>query len=146
MRTHLYSMLGVSSDGVLPDSHGEGTALEENGPVRFVWDKTTKQSIHNARMKIRVLADIKENRNLYKSVQTKDFGKKILDAAFEQCFTTFRAKYRAQNDNEVAQMSKKREEAKARKARHVSRRKMVRSLPLFLRTKLTSDSETHQSR
>ncbi|TEB30180.1 hypothetical protein FA13DRAFT_1733998, partial [Coprinellus micaceus] len=126
MRTHLYSMLGVSSDGVLPDSHGEGTALEENGPVRFVWDKTTKQSIHNARMKIR----------------TKDFGKKILDAAFEQCFTTFRAKYRAQNDNEVAQMSKKREEAKARKARHVSRRKMdqanerFRNSPIALRLAL----------
>jgi hypothetical protein len=76
-------------------------------------------------MKLRVLADIKEHRQLYKNVPTKDFGKKILDAAFEQCFTTFRTKFRAQNDDTVAFASKKREEAKARKARHVSRRKMV---------------------
>lgn len=125
MRTHLLQMLCVDSESRLPASHVEGTVLEDWDPVRFVWDKTTKQSVHNARMKIRVLTDIKEQRQLYKNVPTKDFGKKILDAAFEQCFTTFRTKYRAQNDDAVALQSKKREEAKARKARHVSRRKMV---------------------
>ncbi|KAJ2912176.1 hypothetical protein MD484_g8231, partial [Candolleomyces efflorescens] len=37
-------------------------------------------------MKIRILNDIKENRQLYKHAPSKDFGKKILDAAFQQCF------------------------------------------------------------
>lgn len=125
MRAHFWRMLGVEPDDKLPESHTEGVPLEPHQPVRFVWDKTTKQSIHNGRMKLRVLADIKEHRHLYKHVSSKDFGKKALDNAFEQCFTTFRQKFRAQNDVAIALQNKKREEAKARKSRHVSRRKTV---------------------
>ncbi|KAJ2916450.1 hypothetical protein MD484_g3981, partial [Candolleomyces efflorescens] len=136
LRAHFWRMLRIQTDDRLPDSHVEGEPLEPFQPVRFVWDKTTKQSVHNARMKIRILNDIKENRQLYKHVPSKDFGKKILDAAFEQCFTTFRQKYRAQTDVAVALQTKKREEAKARKARHVSRRKMKLSNRAESRLKL----------
>jgi hypothetical protein len=121
-------MLGVTNDKPLPDSHEEGASLGPSDPVRFVWDKTTKQSVHNTRMKARVIADIKQNKQLYKYVPSKDFGKKTLDAAFEQCFTTFRQKYKAQVNEFVAVQARKREEVKARKARHTSRRKMVSSL------------------
>ncbi|KAF6762738.1 hypothetical protein DFP72DRAFT_876790 [Ephemerocybe angulata] len=136
MRAHFWQMLQVNCDDRLPDSHCEAETLNPHEPIRFVWDKTTKQSVHNHRMKNRVLADIKENRNLYRNVPTKDFGKKTLDAAFEQCFTTFRQKYRAQNDDAVALQAKKREDAKARKARHVSRRKMKLSNRAESRLKL----------
>ncbi|TFK28855.1 hypothetical protein FA15DRAFT_633377 [Coprinopsis marcescibilis] len=124
MRAHFWHMLGVSSDSRLPESHVEGQPLGPSESVSFVWDKTTKQSVHNARMKGRILADLKQNRQQYKYVPVKDFNKKVLDAAFEQCFTTFRQKYRAQTDEAVAAQNKKREEIKARKARHASRRKM----------------------
>ncbi|EAU84676.2 hypothetical protein CC1G_00195 [Coprinopsis cinerea okayama7 len=124
MRAHFWRVLGISNDGKLPASHAEGTPLGPSDPVRFVWEKTTKQSVHNSRMKARVIADLKQNRQQYKHVPSKDFGKKILDAAFEQCFTTFRQKYRVQTDETVAAQSKRREEAKARKARHASRRKI----------------------
>jgi len=70
--------------------------------------------------------DIRENSKSYKHVPRKDFNKKILEATFEQCFVTFRQKFRAQRDALTAQNLKKREDAKARRARHVSRRKIVR--------------------
>ncbi|KAF8076546.1 hypothetical protein FPV67DRAFT_1445174 [Lyophyllum atratum] len=103
-----------------------------NDPVRFVWDKTTKQSVHNSRMKARIIADIKANRRMYKHVADKDFGKKVLEAAFEASFVTFRQKFRTQRDDALAMHQKKREEGKARKARHASRRKI----------KLSNRSET----
>ncbi|KAJ2912184.1 hypothetical protein MD484_g8238, partial [Candolleomyces efflorescens] len=66
-------------------------------------------------MKIRILNDIKENRQLYKHVP-------MLHQV---------TKYRARTDVAVAVQTKKREEAKARKARHVSHRKCKRLLPFY---------------
>ncbi|KAF5363724.1 hypothetical protein D9756_000742 [Leucocoprinus leucothites] len=124
MRAHFLRMMQIETDKELPDSHAEGEALGPDDPIRFVWDKTTKQSVHNSRMKTRIMNDIKENSKLYKHVPRKDFNKKILDATFEQCFVTFRQKFRAQRDALSAQNLKKREDAKARRARRVSRRKI----------------------
>jgi hypothetical protein len=145
-------MMVIEKDKILPDSHTEGTSLSPSDPVRFVWDKTTKQSVHNSRMKTRVLEDIKENQRLYKHVNSKEFSKKVLDTAFEQCFTTFRAKFKAQRDRLIAEHLKKREDGKARKARHLSRRKIVCISISFLVSQGYSpmlnncvDTETHQS-
>lgn len=128
MRAHFLRMMQVDTDKELPDSHAEGVALGPSEPIRFVWDKTTKQSVHNGRMKTRIMNDIRENNKLYRHVPRKDFNKKTLDAVFEQCFVTFRQKFRAQRDALTAQNLKKREDAKARRARHVSRRKIVGSV------------------
>ncbi|KAF8913783.1 hypothetical protein CPB84DRAFT_1720486 [Gymnopilus junonius] len=124
MRTHILKMMDLETDKQLPDSHAEGTQLDPTEPIRFVWDKTTKQSVHNARMKTRVLDDIKDKRRLYKDVSSKDFSKKVLDGAFEQCFVTLRQKYKTQRDALAASLVKKREDGKARKARHLSRKKI----------------------
>ena len=127
IRTHLLRMMDVKTDKELPDSHVEGTPLSAIGPVRFVWDKTTKQSVHNSRMKTRVLEDIKENRRLYKHVPKNEFGTRNLDTAFEQCFVTFRQKFKTQRDARAALDLRRREEGKARKSRHLSRKKNVRA-------------------
>lgn len=129
--------MGLDSDKLLPDSHSESTILDPSDPIRFVWDKTTKQSVHNGRMKKRVIDDIKENRKLYKHVSTKDFGKKSLDAAFEQCFVTLRQKFKYQRDGMSALNYKQREDNKARRARHLSRRKIVCSAPSVMPSLLT---------
>ncbi|KAJ3537722.1 hypothetical protein NMY22_g5474 [Coprinellus aureogranulatus] len=136
MRMHLLFMLGIDSNSPLPESHVEGTALDDCQPVRFIWEKTSKQSIHNSRMKIRVIEDLKEKRHQYEMVPGKYFGKKSLDAAFEQCFSTFRSKYRDQKDPCAALMTKRREEMKARKARHSSRRKIKLNHRAEIRLKL----------
>jgi hypothetical protein len=117
--------MGLEDDKDLPDSHPEGVTLGDEDPIRFVWDKTTKQSVHNARMKARAIADIKSNRKMYKHVSEKDFSKKTLDGAFEQSFTTLRQKFKAQRDAAIAVAYKKREDLKSRTARHLSRRKAV---------------------
>ncbi|KAF8974179.1 hypothetical protein BDZ97DRAFT_1647498 [Flammula alnicola] len=124
MRLHILRMMDIETDKELPDSHTEGTSLRPSEAVRFVWDKTTKQSVHNGRMKTRVLDAIKDNKRLYKHVPHKEFTKKNLDAAFEQCFVTLRQKFKAQRDGLTAESQKKREDGKARKARHLSRRKI----------------------
>lgn len=126
MRLHILYMMDLDTDRDLPDSHPESTSLAPSDPIRFVWDKTTKQSVHNARMKKRVIEDIRENRMLYKRVTNKDFNKKQLDASFEQYFVTLRQKFKKQRDEEFAHNYRQREDAKARKARHLSRRKVVR--------------------
>ncbi|KAG5648929.1 hypothetical protein DXG03_000278 [Asterophora parasitica] len=123
IRDHILRLMHTETDKELPDSHKEGVTIGPDDPVRFVWDKTTKQSVHNSRMKARVIADIKENRRLYKHVSDKDFGKKSLESAFEASFVTFRQKFRTQRDDAVALHHKKREDNKARKSRHLSRRK-----------------------
>lgn len=123
MRRHLLQLMDIISDKCLPDSHTEGTTLDETDPVRFVWDKTTKQSVHNARMKARVISDLKNNRRLYKHVPESDFGKKSLDGVFEQCFTTLRQKFKVQRDFQVAETTKRREDLKAQRARRLSRKK-----------------------
>ncbi|KAG6911232.1 hypothetical protein DXG01_003099 [Tephrocybe rancida] len=124
MRKHILRMMRLEDDKELPSSHTEDATLGPNEPIRFVWDKTTKQSVHNTRMKTRILADIKENRKKYKHVPDKDFGKKLLESAFEACFVTLRQKYKVQQNPDQAQKLKQREDTKARKARHVSRKKL----------------------
>jgi hypothetical protein len=126
MRKHILLCMDLANDKHLPDSHTEGEFLEPPNPVRFVWDKTTKQSAHNGRMKLRVLEDFRARRRLYKYVPEKDFSKKVVDTAFEQSFTTFRQKFRTQRDALAASRSRQREDSKARKSRHMSRRKTVR--------------------
>jgi len=120
--------MNIESDRRLPDSHIESNPLDPTEPVRFVWDKTTKQSVHNARMKTRVLEDIMEKRRMYKHVPQKEFTKKSVESAFEQRYVTLRQKFRAQRDALAAENTKKREDHKARKARHLSRRKNVRPI------------------
>jgi hypothetical protein len=115
----------LESDKTLPDSHIEGAPLEPQDPVRFVWDKTTKQSVHNSRMKSRIIADLKSNRRLYKHVADKDFSKKSMEAAFDQAFITFRQKFKAQRDALAALNLRQREDNKALKARRLGRRKLV---------------------
>lgn len=123
MRTHILLLMEVLNPNNLPDSHIEGQSLKDTDPVRFVWDKTAKQSVHNARMKTRIISSIKEKRRRYKDVPDGEFSKKNLDSAFDQCFTTFRQKFKAQRDDREAEHAKAREERKAQKARHISRRK-----------------------
>ena len=125
MRLHILRMMQLESDKNLPDSHSEGTPLESNDGVRFVWDKTVKQSVHNGQMKKQILADLKSNRRLYKHVADKDFNKKTLEAAFDQAFITLRQKFKAQKDESVALHLKQREDGKALKARRLSRKKLV---------------------
>lgn len=115
----------IPSDKELPDSHIEGTPLRADEPIRFVWEKTPKQSVHNGRMKQRFLADLKAKRRLYKHVPDKEFNKKTLESAFDQAFVTLRQKYKAQRDATAALNLKRREEAKAMKARRLSRKKTV---------------------
>jgi len=117
-------MMNIESESRLPDSHIEGNPLGPTDPLRFVWDKTTKQSVHNARMKARVLQDIMTKRRKFKHVPQKEFNKKSVEAAFEQRYVTLRQKFRAQRDDLAAVNTKKREDHKARKARHLSRRKI----------------------
>lgn len=125
MRSHFLRAMQMENDKDLPDSHIEGTPLASTEPIRFVWDKTPKQSVHNGRMKTRFLADLKAKRRLYKHVPDKDFSKKVLDAAFDQAFATMRQKFKAQRDASAALHLKRREEMKAMKARRLSRKKIV---------------------
>ncbi|KAJ7129511.1 hypothetical protein C8R44DRAFT_700337 [Mycena epipterygia] len=138
IRAHLLLLMDLANDKELPDSHTEGEPLEPPNPVRFVWDKTSKQSAHNGRMKLRVLEDFRARRRLYKHVPDKDFSKKVVDAAFEQSFTTFRQKFRTQRDALVASRLKQREDTKARKSRHMARRKTKLSNRADARIKLNT--------
>ncbi|KAG0709780.1 hypothetical protein DFH29DRAFT_885778 [Suillus ampliporus] len=123
MRSHLLRVMHLEDDKRLPDGHAEGMVLGPNDPVRFVWDKTPKQSVHNGRMKERVLQDLRAHRHLYKHVPDKDFNKKSLESVFDQAFVTFRQKFRAQRDTSVANNQKQREDVKAMRSRRLSRKK-----------------------
>ncbi|KAJ6598902.1 hypothetical protein DFH09DRAFT_18137 [Mycena vulgaris] len=138
MRVHILLLMDLPNDQQLPDSHTEGEPLEPPNPVRFVWDKTTKQSSHNGRMKLRVLEDFRARRRLYKHVPEKEFSKKVVDATFEQSFKTFRQKFVTQRDALAASKLKQREDTKARKARHVLRRKTKLSNRADARIKLNT--------
>jgi hypothetical protein len=127
MRKHVLRAMDLQDDKELPGSHVEGTPFAKSAPVRFVWEKTSKQSVHNTRMKTRILESIKADRALYKHVPEKDFSKKTLDAAFEAAYTTLRQKFRNQKGGEHAQNQKLRENRKAQKSRRVSRKKLVGS-------------------
>ena len=116
----------VKSDKDLPESHVEGVTLPESSPIRFIWEKTAKQSPHNAAMKKRFLADLKaKQKRLYKYVPEKDFNSKTLDAAFDQAFTTLRQKYKAQKDEEEAMKYKRREGRKYTKTKRLTRKRTV---------------------
>jgi len=126
LRRHIYRVLGISPEGDLPPSHYEGLPLCDNEPVRFVWEKTIKQSKHNALMKERILADLRAHRKLYEHVPEADFTPKALSSAFDQAFSTFRQKYKVQIDPTVSLTVKTREEQKAMKSRRFHRKKLKR--------------------
>lgn len=117
--------MGIQVEDDLPPSHLEGLPLGNNEPVRFVWEKTTKQSKHNNLMKERVLADLRANRQLYEHVPEADFAPKTVSSVFDQAFSTFRLKFKAQTDPSVLLTSKNREEQKAMKSRRLHRKKLV---------------------
>ncbi|KAH7931242.1 hypothetical protein BV22DRAFT_1027471 [Leucogyrophana mollusca] len=138
MRIHILRTMQLETDKDLPNSHIEGTALAPDEPVRFVWDKTPKQSVHNGRMKTRVLKDLKTNRHLYKHVPDKDFSKKSLESVFDQAFVTFRQKFKAQRDASISLTRKQKEDTKAMKARRLSRRKIKLSNRSDIRNKIVA--------
>src|SRR6266498_5882725 len=140
MRIHILQMMGLESDKELPDSYVESSTPNTSStdssnlphhhhhhPIRFIWNKTTKQSLHNALMKKFIISDLKDHRRsaTYKHVPASEFTKKLMDAAFEQCFVTLRQKFKSQRDENVALKVKVREEGKARRARHLFRRRIV---------------------
>ena len=109
----------------LPESAFEGCSVGPDDPIRFVWSKTTKQSTTNASLKNRIVADLRANRHKYKHVPDNEFGKKNVDAAFEQVFTALRQEFKAQHDTATASRLKRREDYKALKARRLVRKKTV---------------------
>jgi len=125
MRKHFLRMMKLKSNKQLPESHVEGAILPPNSPMRFVWDKTPKQSPHNANMKKRFLAHfLEKHRQLYKDVPEKAFAdKKALESSFDQAFTTLRQRYRAQKDASAAVHAKLREDQKGVKQRRIHRKK-----------------------
>jgi hypothetical protein len=127
MRRHIYRVLGIFPEDELPPSHCEGLPLGDNEPVRFVWEKTIKQSKHNALMKERVLAELRAHRRLYEHVPEADFAPKTISTSFDQAFSTFRQKYKVQTDPTVLLTVKTREEQKAIKSRRLHRKKLVRN-------------------
>ncbi|KAI0327783.1 hypothetical protein GY45DRAFT_1327227 [Cubamyces sp. BRFM 1775] len=123
MRIHVRKMMKLKHDDDLPESHFEGAPLLADQPVRFVWNKTTKQSAHNAAMKRRIVSDLKANRTRYKHVPDKEFNKKNLESVFDQVFTTLRQRHKAQQDATAASRLQRRENQKALKARRLQRKK-----------------------
>ncbi|KAL5527425.1 hypothetical protein ACEPAG_6216 [Sanghuangporus baumii] len=122
MRNHILACMELDDDKELPPSHNESFSLAPTQPVRFVWEKTTKKSSHNARMKFRVMNDIKASKGLYPLVPAKDFTAPKLEVAFEQAFMTLRQKYASQRGTKA--IFQDRAENKARKARRLSRKKI----------------------
>lgn len=126
MKVHIYRCMRIRANAPLPDSHNETRKLDDDEPVRFVWEKTAKKSPHNAAMKSRILKDIMTRRKRYKHVPDSDFEKKVLDAAFDQVFFTMRQNFKVQKDEITAMLHKRREDQKYLKARRRGRKKMVR--------------------
>lgn len=121
MRSHFLRCMCLDHDKSLPPSFKEGDTLHDNEPVRFIWENTTKKSVHNANMKKRIVSDIIANRALYPLVSEGEFTKDILDPVFEQAFTTFRTKFTSQASARQSQT----EDKKAQKARRQGRKKVV---------------------
>lgn len=144
VRAHLRRAMRIDTDKHLPDSHIENTPLPLTEPIRFVWDKTPKQSVHNGRMKARFIADLKAHRHRYKHVPDKDFNKKTIDSAFDQAFITLRQKYRAQRDESAALRIKQKEDAKALKARRLNRKKTVSTVFITQSKKLTDSHRNYR--
>ncbi|KAF9782915.1 hypothetical protein BJ322DRAFT_1073300 [Thelephora terrestris] len=139
MRLHLNRLMSTGEDDPLPANHIEGAPLADNEPVRFVWGRTIRQSQHNARMKIRVIGDLMENKGLYKHVPNDDFTMDNLDIVFDQTFSTLRSRYKAQNDANVAQKRKKKDINKMIKIRRANRKRAK----LEFRTACRAKNETY---
>lgn len=116
----------------LPDSYDQSEPLENDEPVRFVWEKTIKKSSHNTSMKTRVLKSLVAQRKRYKHVPDKEFEKKVLDTAFEQAYQTMRQKYKIQKDEMSTQKHRRSEEQKYLRARRKERKKTVRHVEIHL--------------
>lgn len=125
MRSHILRLMCVEEEQTLPDNQPEGMAYDPSQPLRFLWDKTTKQSVHNTRMKTFVLEDIKRNRQLYGELSERDFSKDVLEAAYEQSFAMLRQKFKGQDSTEGAKALKTRGDQRAQNARRLARRKKV---------------------
>jgi hypothetical protein len=121
----MHRVLGIGPEDDLPPSHLEGLPLSDNEPIRFVWEKTIKQSKHNAFMKERFLADLRAHRRLYEHVPEAEFAPKSISTSFDQAFATFRQRYKVQIDPTVLLTVKTREEQKAMKSRRLHRKKLV---------------------
>ncbi|EMD40805.1 hypothetical protein CERSUDRAFT_149244 [Gelatoporia subvermispora B] len=134
MRAHILRCMSLNNDKQLPDSHVEEAPLGPDQPVRFVWDKTPKQSPHNAAMREYIVSDLRANRSLYRHVSEEEFSKRSLEAVFDQAFITLRQKFKAQRDAAAALNYKIKEDHKAMKARRLGRKK----------TKLHNRSETRK--
>lgn len=144
MRAHILRCMHMTNDKNLPDSHLEGEALPVGEPVRFIWEKTSKQSSHNAAMKRRIVVDLQENRALYKHVPPEEFTPKILENIFDQAFTTFRQKFKAQRDVTAAAHHRRREDQKALRTRRLNRKKTVSTTLKIVAFFLTTLQETGQ--
>lgn len=132
MRKQVLRCMRLETDKYLPDGHIEGEPFQDDHPVRFVWDKTPKQSAHNTLMKKRIISALKERRKrkprTYRYLTDTDFKDRKLEDAFDQVYTTLRQKFRSQRDEFSAQNQKRREEHKAMKVRRLSRKKAVSTL------------------
>ncbi|PPQ63437.1 hypothetical protein CVT24_004947 [Panaeolus cyanescens] len=125
MKVHIYQMMGIVEKQDLPDPPDEEdlTPSSDSKPLQFFWDKTTTQKAHNGRMKLRVIRDIQENKDLYPHVPKRQFSKSCVDAAFEAVYTTLQGKYKTQRDPKEAQKMRVSTAAKCKASRHKSRRK-----------------------
>ncbi|EJU06408.1 hypothetical protein DACRYDRAFT_113120 [Dacryopinax primogenitus] len=121
-RVHLLRVMGLSSDKVLPPSHVEGEPNRPGEPIRWVWDKTQKQSAHNAKMKERFITDLQRSRALYPLVREEDFAFATLERAFDQAFITLRRKARSQAGL-TPETEEQRLEKKSKRARRANRKK-----------------------
>lgn len=124
MRNHILRCMKLESGKELPTSHLEGAPHASSDPVRFVWGSTTKKSPHNARMKELVVSDMLANKSLYPLVPEQEFLRPMLEAAFEQSFTTLRRNYELQLGKKPASLR----DNKAKRARRSSRKKIVGEL------------------
>lgn len=130
MRKQILRLMRLDTDKNLPDGHIEDEPLDDDEPIRFVWDKTTKQSTHNYAMRTRIIASLKDKRSrkprMYRFLKDSDFKERRLEDSFDQVYTTLRQKFRSQRDQFAASNYKRREEHKAMKVRRLSRKKAVR--------------------
>jgi hypothetical protein len=73
--------------------------------IAHILDKTPRQSQHNANLKELVLNHITTSRHEYPSIPEADFAPGRLEHSFDQAFTTWRGKFRAQDPSRREQSS-----------------------------------------
>ena len=149
MRAHILRMMDVDHDQLLPlsivkNDDDDDVSFDEETPVRFVWNRTTLQSAHNARMKTRVTNDLLENTELYPLVPAQQFTRPRVEAAFEQAFTTFRQKALG-NSKDYSRGKTREKDNKARRSRRFSRKKIVSASHLLLLRSQPSFSEAREA-